>query len=189
MVWQKAYPGAREPFFLYNLCSYLYYTMTPNLEEGNSKIAKVLSYNFLSKAAKDVPSVAPGKESASPPRALQNEQDLRLLVRMYRSQEKYEDALSVLEDPRTGFVSRVANKSWETALEMIELNGLCERWEAQWHMCHDLLTGSLPGALGKEMPASQYMYGDLGDDWKIWDALVTACGKMIADRKLKGGLE
>ena len=117
----------------------------------------------------------------NPPRALQTEQDLLLLLEVYVTQRKYAEALAILEDPRTGFFSHLTHNKWEIARYMIGLYELSASWKSEWDLCSAILVNARPDVFDNiENESTQYSFGELGDDWRVWDGLVTACGKLAA---------
>ena len=104
-------------------------------------------------------------------RVLAFQDDLAILLEIYQRQAKHQDALNVLQSPSAGPGS-IAKESWPLTLTHIELKGLCGDFESQWTLSYDILRGSKP-PLGKNST-----YGSLGDDWKIWNSLVTAALKL-----------
>ena len=117
----------------------------------------------------------------SPPRALKTEQDLLLLLEVYIAQHKHSEALAILEDPRTGFVSHLSQNKWEIARYMIGLYELSENWKGEWDLCSAILVNARPDIFNETNDDSTiYNFGGLGDDWRVWDGLVTACGKLAA---------
>lgn len=147
------------------------------------KVAQGFAHKLLAKAAKEVPLHNGGDEDPpSPPRALKNEQDLLLLVEVYAAQLKYWEALAVLEDPRTGYMSHLSKNKWEIARHMIGLYELVGNWKAQWDVCSAILVNARPEIFDRVTDDSaKYDFGELGDDWRIWDGLVTACGQLNSD--------
>ena len=114
-------------------------------------------------------------------RVLKSEEDLALLLRVYRTQHKYQEALSICEDKRTGIASPIAYRSWSIVRQMVELYGMCEKWDLQWHTCKEVLEHACSKASTRTPPDSKFAFGELGDDWTIWDGLVTACVKLATE--------
>ena len=147
------------------------------------KLAQGFAYRLLAKAALEVPQWKGQNEQdpPSPPRALKTEQDLLLLLEVYIAQCKYSEALAILEDPRTGFLSHLSQNKWEIARYMIGLYELSENWKGEWNLCSAILVNARPDVLDKmDDDSATYNFGGLGDDWRVWDGLVTACGKLAS---------
>ena len=119
------------------------------------------------------------QDHPSAPRALKTDQDLLLLLEVYIAQQKYSEALEILEDPRTGFVSHLSQNKWEIARYMIGLYELSGKWKSEWDLCSAILVNARPDVFDKiDDDSTRYNFGELGDDWRVWDGLVTACGKL-----------
>ena len=112
-------------------------------------------------------------------RVLESEEDLLLLLRIYKDQGKYREGLNILDDTQKGFASPIGKCSWDLAMQMIELHGLCENWEFQYHICHEILQESRPSMFNCETSGSKLAFGNRGDDWKVWITLVAAAGKLL----------
>lgn len=105
-------------------------------------------------------------------------EDIFLLLRVYRSQERYAEALKVLEDPLTGIASRLGNHSWELVRQKIELYELCHLWSEEWQFCAHLLKDAHPDSLQNPLLLSYHQFGKFGDDWKVWVGLLSATEKI-----------
>lgn len=193
MVYSKNFPKRRQPFFWVILSSYL--VSTAKCTSGReTQFYRDMAHRLLSKAAADVPqedltadiksidlensNIDGSKGSSNPPRTLHNSNDLRLLVRVFKSQGRYQEALDILNDPRTGLKSSIGANSWDLVLEKLDLQRQCEMWEEQWNFCHNLLADALPAEATYSEKHGPLGYGHFGDDWKVWDAIVTACQKI-----------
>ena len=178
-TWQKAFPKQRTPFFLWALTSHLV-SKAPDILDLNRKLAQGLAYTVLAKAAEEVPLRKKGAgDPSKPTRALNTEQDLLLLVEVYVAQHKYVEALAVLENPRTGYASHLTSNKWDIARRMIGLYELSKNWQGEWDVCSAILVNARPDIFDKMTDDSaKYDFGQLGDDWRVWDGLVTACGKL-----------
>ena len=179
-TWQKAFPRNRTPFFLWILSLHIA-SVQLDIQDVPRKLAQGLSYKLLAKAAAEVPSRKDSKDDdlPSPPRALQTEQDLLLLLEVYVAQHKYQDALAILEDRRTGFVSHLSQNKWQVIRYMIGLYELVGNWEGEWNICSAILVNARPDIFNKiDDESTTYDFGGLGDDWRVWDGLVTSCGML-----------
>ena len=186
MVWQKNHQQQRTPFFLYILCCYIV-SNAPGVSDKDKTLCQMLSYKFLSKAAAEVPTAKDGEDPDSPKRALNTSEDLLLLVRVYKSQNKDTEALALLEDQRTGFGSHLCKKDWEIVRQMIELYTLCKRWQSLYDVCREILQCSLARILIPDQEPSQWDFGPLGDDWVVWDGLLTASVELAKTSSAPGG--
>lgn len=144
------------------------------------KVAQGFAQKLLAKAAEEVPvRKREDEDPPSPARSIKTEQDLLLLIEVYTAQSKYSEALAVLENPRTGFESHLAQDKWDIARHMVGLYELSEDWKGQWDVCSAILVNARPDIFDKMTDDSaKFNFGQLGDDWRIWDSLVTACGKL-----------
>lgn len=150
----------------------------------------MLSFMCLAQAAKDILPAAQSKDQKSPPRALHKEEDLLFLIAVYKKQGKVAEALSILQDPRTGFASHVGKRSFQIFVEMVELNGLCRKSESQWLMCYEVLNSlSHKTSVAPNSSTSGYSFGEQGDDWKIWNAFVIACAETLTNASIETGSE
>lgn len=111
---------------------------------------------------------------------LKSEEDILLLSRVYKDQGKFHENLSLLEDKQKGFASPIGKCSWDLAMQIIEMHGLCGNWEMQYRVCHEILQESRPSVFNREASSSKLAFGDRGDDWKVWDALVVAAGELTS---------
>ena len=172
--WMKNFPKNRDPFFLYIL------TMHKLAEESSTPEAertllRSLAYKFLSKAALEVPDEA---ETTKPPRAINTLDDLLLLIRVYRAQEKHSEIAAIARDPRIGIGSPIGRNSWELARQLIESLELSNQWVDLWQLCQQLLVDARDSSLERRSHSRDYTFGKLGDDWKVWQALITASSKL-----------
>ena len=155
-------------------------SIAPGISDMSRRVAQVFAHKLLAKAAEEVPvRKSEDDDPPSPARALKTEQDLLLLVEVYTAQLKYSEALAVLEDPRTGFSSHLTRSKWDIARQMIGLYELSENWKGQWDMCSAILVNARPDIFDKMTDESAiFDFGQLGDDWRVWEGLVTACEKL-----------
>lgn len=114
------------------------------------------------------------KRGATNSRAIQSPNDLQLLVEVYRYQGRYEDALSILNDPDIGISSKIGQSSWELLRERILLYQLCDSWDELWHSCFELLIRAGPDGDSSHELTHNIDAGIFGDDWVVWAALIKA---------------
>lgn len=191
MKYMRNFPKKREPFFWTIVSSFLAGT-GPDVSEDERRLFWPLSYKLLSKAAADVPAKNVSgalqvftfslteaiKELLSPGRTLQALEDLFLLLKVYQSQNKNEEALAVLDDSRTGVHSRIGKNSWELVRTKIELYEILNLWNDEWQFCWELLQDARPDYLQDVSRTPYSSFGKVGDDWKVWAGLVDATGKL-----------
>ena len=165
--WMKNFPKKREPFFLYILTIH---RLAEDLTapEPERTLLRSLAFKFLSKAASE------GLDGVKPTRAIDTLEDLLLLIRVYRAQGKYSEAAAVARHSRTGLESPVGRNSWELVRHLIEMLGLSHQWTELWQLCQQLLVDARDNSLDRRFHLTHFPFGKLGDDWKIWQALITA---------------
>ncbi len=187
MKYMRNFSKKREPFFWTILSSFLA-GAAPDVSEDDRRLFWPLAYRLLSKAAADVPAgkvrctlrnvtlsfTKSAKELLSQGRTLHTLEELFFLLKVYRSQNKYEEALAILDDPRTGIHSRVGKNSWELVRTKIELYETCNLWKDEWQFCWELLEDARPDYLQDVGRTSYSVFGKVGDDWKVWAGLVDA---------------
>ena len=108
-----------------------------------------------------------------PSRSIQTLEDLLLLLRIYRAQERYKEAFAVVEAVQGGVVLESVRSAWELARQYIGLAELTEQWAKQHSFCYDILKGALDVAINP-LQHSKFPWGILGDDWIAWQGLLTA---------------
>lgn len=102
-------------------------------------------------------------------------EDLLLVLKIYSEQDKYHEALAILDNDRFGIESKVGNNAWELVRLRVDLLGRSNRREEQWAYCRTLLVGALPDHLrDKLVEPFNCIFGKMGDDWAIWDGLIAA---------------
>lgn len=168
--WMKNFPKNRDPFFLYILTIHKLAedSATP---ESERTLLRSLAHKFLSKAASEVPE---GLEGIKPTRAINNLEDLLLLIRVYRAQGRYSEATAIVRDSRTGMESPLGRNSWDLARQLIELLELSHQWIELWQLCQQLLVDARDNSTERQFHLTHYPFGKLGDDWKVWQALINA---------------
>ena len=101
-------------------------------------------------------------------------EDLLFLLRIYRSQNKFREALAILDDSRIGIDSSIGNKQWVLVRQKIELLELDCQWETLWDYCHALLDDACTEIRQDKSKLQRFVFGKVGDDWKVWTGLVIA---------------
>lgn len=107
-------------------------------------------------------------------RALSTLEDVLLLLKVYRAQQKYTEALLVLDDPRTAINSPLGKNSWELVRQKIELYEICKHWNELWQFCKELLEDAHPHNTLNKSRSPFHQFGTVGDDWKMWAGLLLA---------------
>ena len=139
--------------------------------ESERTLLRSLASKFLSKAASEAQD---GVDGIKPVRSISNLEDLLLLIRVYRAQERFSEAAVIARNSRTGLESPVGRNSWELARQLIELLELSHQWTDLWHFCQQLLVDARDYSLDGRCHLIHFPFGKLGDDWKVWQALIHA---------------
>ena len=166
MTWTKHFQRNRKPFFLYILTTFLVSEQTKDQQE--KKILQALAYKRLSKAVSDV--LEPSEEASLAGRQIKSFQDRKFLLQVYEAQGRFEEAVKLLEDSRTGTESLVGVSKWELTLHYMDLLQTTEQWAKLQETCLSILNQSLH----LDNTGIQYGFGQLGDDWKSWQMLIHA---------------
>ena len=172
--WMKNFPKKREPFFLYILTIHRLAEdlTTPDPERT---LLRSLAFKFLSKAASEVQD---GPDGLKPTRAISTLEDLLLLIRVYRAQGRFSEAAVIARDSRSGLESPVGRNSWELARQLIDLLELSHQWTELWQLCQQLLVDARDNSLDGRFHLTHFHFGKLGDDWRVWQAFITASNSL-----------
>jgi N-terminal acetyltransferase B complex non-catalytic subunit len=109
------------------------------------------------------------KELLSPPRAIQTAEELSLLIKIFDTQGRYGEVVSLLSSENLGIKSRIAQNEWTfvvAKLDYLEKAGL---WEDALTSSRELLT--LPDNITNGTTMSTVTEKD---DWRVWNLLLTA---------------
>lgn len=177
ITYRTQFPRSHQAHFWYIITCYLL-AESKNTEEAVRRMNQGLAFQNLAKAAKAV--VAEGPSSSG--LVLENLEDLLLLVRVYRSQNKFKEALNVLDDDRTGIISRIGNKEWQLLRQKVELFALSGQWQDMWQLCRTILSGSHSRTLVQESTPLGSAFRKVGDDWMIWNGLVNAASQIHSEK-------
>ena len=169
-TWMKNFPKKREPFFLYLLTMHRL-AEDATTPESERTLLRSLAFKFLSKAASES---LDGADGVKPARAINTLEDLLLLIRVYRAQGRSSEAAAIARDSRTGMESPLGRNSWELVRQLIELLELSRQWIELWQLCQQLLVDARDNLLDRRFHLTHFAFGKLGDDWKVWQALITA---------------
>jgi hypothetical protein len=145
---------------------------TPKDDEFVGKLEKMSLNERQSYSATSEKSIDPSSI------ALQTSSDLELLVFIFRKQNKYEEALSILDDDaKTGLQSSLACGKWNLVREKIEILQHLKKWTALWDLCHALLLDA-ETEISSANRKPFYSYGRVADDWLVWRLLVESCNQI-----------
>ena len=172
--WMKNFPKKREPFFLYILTIH---TLAEDLAtpEPERTLLRSLAFKYLSKAASEVQD---GPAGVKPARAISTLDDLLLLIRVYLVQGRFSDAAVIARDSRSGLESPVGRNSWELIRQLMDLLELSNQWTELWQLCQQLLVDARDNSLDGRFHLIHFTFGRLGDDWRVWQALITASNSL-----------
>lgn len=169
MTWMKNFPRERKPFFLYILNTHM---ISEEIAEGPEKsLMQTLAYRTVSKAAKDRHTLE--GETSIAGREINCFEDLCLLLKVYQVEGRFAEAAEILTDPRTGLHSYVEGHRWELVLKYMGLLELQQQWDDLRDFCVLILKHSRH----PNVDDTQFNIGKRGDDWKTWQALITANAK------------
>ena len=173
MVWMKHFHNDRKPFFLYILTTHL---ISENSDDKQRKdLAKALAYKYISKAAAD--SRAPINQMSDTSKEIQSMDDLNLLLKIYRAQHKYNEAIAICEDPRFGLQVHTGSNKWDVFMHSVELLAIVGRWDDVYWYCRWALHESLSGVQDEPATsnsADRLNLGIFGNNWKVWQMLLRA---------------
>lgn len=165
----KHFPKERRPFFLYILNTHK--VSEQDTSEQQKALQQTLAYRTLSKAAAD--KQKSNGESNGMGREISSFEDLSLLIRIYRAQERYTELDEIFTDQRVGFNAYNGGIKWELVGQYMELLNLQQRWAQLREMCIAILKR----CRDISFEDTTLSFGKLGNDWKIWQMLVSASAK------------
>lgn len=179
MSWMKNFPKERKPYFLYILNTHLISERATNEQEKS--LMETLAYKYLSKAATTVSESSGGVLSSG--RQIQTFEDRYLLLRVYRAQGKYKEAIDMLENHRIGMGSVSGGCRWELAGQYMDLLEKQENWIQLHTVCRHILAESRETSHADP----QYDFAELGNDWKTWQMFIQASTKDDSLRSVEDG--
>ncbi|KAH3207645.1 hypothetical protein KXW62_006364 [Aspergillus fumigatus] len=161
MSLQSNFPKTRKYYFWAIFLSYLV-AVDKNSSEAERKLFGTLAYRMASKAADSVP--ADPKELLSTPRAIQNAEELLLLIKICESQGRHSEVVKLLDSQNLGLSSRIVQNDWPFVGE--KLSGLekAEMWAEGLSYARDLL--AIPTNESEEKTLQER------DDWAVWSLLI-----------------
>ncbi|KAI9733054.1 MAG: hypothetical protein M1834_003599 [Cirrosporium novae-zelandiae] len=175
MSLQKNFPNKRNYYFLAIFLTYIMATEFERIgDKTKAKIYSTLCYRMLSKAAEDVPTDP--KQLLSPPRAIQTEQELQLLVEVYLCQDRGEEAIAVLDSPHLGISSRIGKNSWPLVRTKLEVLKILQDWKHLYKYSKDLLKRL-------ESDENSFNLAQSTDDELVWSSL-RLCYSSLMDEEV-----
>ncbi|KAE8148562.1 N-acetyltransferase B complex non catalytic subunit-domain-containing protein [Aspergillus avenaceus] len=163
MSLQNNFPKNRRYYLWAIFLSYLV-ANDESSSEVERKLFGTLAYRMISKAAESVPSDP--KELLSLPRAIQNAEELLLLIKIFESQGRHDEIVKILNSENLGIASRIIQNDWSFVgdkLSSLEKAGL---WTEGLSYTKSLL--AIP-TNESERKALQER-----DDWAVWKLLVVS---------------
>ncbi|KAL8709120.1 MAG: hypothetical protein Q9220_006141 [cf. Caloplaca sp. 1 TL-2023] len=106
-------------------------------------------------------------------RVLRTPRDVLFLLDVYESENQHEEALAILDSNRTGIQSRIGKRSWSLVLRKIKLLEYLQNWPVLFRYCFEILNEAGPQ---NESP-EKHGFGEFGDNWSIWTAMVNAASR------------
>ncbi|EED15274.1 cytoskeleton organisation protein (Dec1), putative [Talaromyces stipitatus ATCC 10500] len=149
------------------LCHLL--AVNSNSSESERKLFGTLAYRMISKAAENVP--ADPKELLSPPRAIQTAEELILLIKIFQSQGRDDEALKILNSDNLGLNSRLVQNDWSFIREKLLALERAEKWMDGLGYAKELLTMPDEDESAKKLLQER-------DDWGVWSLLLDSTKKM-----------
>ncbi|KAK5020415.1 hypothetical protein LTR60_000540, partial [Cryomyces antarcticus] len=138
------------------------------------KMCGDLAYKFITLLVNKTPK---DPKAPKPDMFIRSMEELRLLIRIYRKQDRRKELLAILESPHIGIASDVARHGWEFVQTKLELLEEGEMWAELLESCRTLLQEG-------DTRLEQHRVGDLlplhpeGDDWAVWKRLVLSTTKL-----------
>lgn len=169
MSLQSNFPKTRKYHFWAILLTYLV-AVDPSSSDAERKLFGTLAYRMVSKAADSVPSNP--KELLSSPRAIQNAEELFLLIRIFESQDRHTEIVKILDSPNLGLSSRIVQNDWSLIREKLLSLEKAGLWAEGLSYARELLT--LPSDEAERRALQER------DDWNVWNLLVTATQNLNA---------
>ncbi|KAL8702942.1 MAG: hypothetical protein Q9201_003896 [Fulgogasparrea decipioides] len=186
-TYSRNFSSRREPFFWTILVNYMI-AKSKATSQQEKQLCGTMACRMIEKAAADVPfnadkvgrqshydatqdpNTETEKELNNSGRVLRTPSDITFLLDVYESQEKYDEALDVLESDRTGIKSRIGKRSWDLVIRKVRLLGLTGRYLDQFQCCFELLQDAKPNNRKRQV----HGFGELGNDWAVWSAMYEA---------------
>ncbi|KAH8428707.1 MDM20/NAA25 family protein [Aspergillus melleus] len=163
MTLQSNFPKDRRYYFWAIFLSYLV-AVDESSSEAESKLFGTLAYRMASKAADSVPSDP--KELLSPPRAIQNAEELLLLAKIFESQGRHAELVNILNSQSVGISSRIIQNDWSFVGVKLSSLEKAQMWTEGLSYTKDLL--AIPTTEDERKALQEH------DDWAVWSLLVAA---------------
>ncbi|KAL6716429.1 hypothetical protein ACLMJK_005996 [Lecanora helva] len=171
MTWMKNFPKDRKPFYFYIINTHL--VSVSSSDDSEKGLMRSLAYKYLSKAAAE----SDGTVTYSG-RQIETMEDRSLLLRIYRTQGKYKEAIDLMLHSPIGLPSLTGGTRWYFMRQYMDILELAEQWKDLYEVCRIVLRNSRKG---QAFIDSGFNFGDIGDDWKVWQLLVKSGDKVGLD--------
>lgn len=106
------------------------------------------------------------KELLSPPRAIQNTEELFLLIEIFEFQDRHSEIVKVLNSQNLGISSRIVQNEWSAIRAKLLSLEKAQLWSEGLAYTRELLT--LPSNESERKALQER------DDWTVWNLMVTA---------------
>lgn len=103
-------------------------------------------------------------ELLSPPRAIQNAEELLLLIKIFEKQDKHDEILKILDSESVGLNSRIVNNDRIFLSKKLNSLGTTGRWE-EGHACAKRLLTVPEDEEGRKALKER-------DEWKFWNMVI-----------------
>lgn len=106
------------------------------------------------------------KELLSPPRAIQNAEELLLLAKIFESQGRHAELVNILNSPNVGISSRLIQNDWSFVGVKLSSLEKAQMWTEGLSYAKGLL--AIPSTEDERKALQEH------DDWAVWSLLVTS---------------
>jgi N-terminal acetyltransferase B complex non-catalytic subunit len=107
----------------------------------------------------------------SPPRAIQNQEELFLLLKIFQSQNRNDEILKILDSENLGLNSRIVQNDWFFVREKILCLGRSEKWTEGLDFAQGFLSVPDEDEKAKALLKER-------DDWEVWSLLLSSAKKI-----------
>ncbi|OJJ44687.1 hypothetical protein ASPZODRAFT_134775 [Penicilliopsis zonata CBS 506.65] len=163
MSLQINFPKTRKYYFWAIFLSYLVSTDAKS-SEADKKLFGMLAYRMVSKAADTVPSDP--KELLSHPKAIQNAEELLLLIKIFDSQGHPAEIVKILDTANLGLNSKIVQNDWNFIREKVLGLEKAKMWSDGLSYAKSLLP--IPTNEADRKALQEH------DDWTVWSLMVSA---------------
>ncbi|KAJ5556414.1 hypothetical protein N7494_000329 [Penicillium frequentans] len=163
MSLQKNFPRERAYYFWAIFCTHMLATDTKS-SEMDRKLFGTLAYRMIAKAAADVPTDP--DQLLSQPRAIQKSEEVMLLVKIFESQQRFDEVVKILGSNNVGISSRILQNDKTFLASKAKSLEAGKLWDDAITFVKELYTVPDDEEKRKALPEL--------DDWVIWKLLVEA---------------